>query len=161
MVAEDLAAFLANKPIKARQPGLPAIIRHVFTGIWGTSAQMRRLLDEATRQRLRAERSAAQTKLLLELTRRLMSPADLHAMWPLLTEVLGWLADAEYVAVYFLDRKVSELWTKTADGELRMRLSEAGITGAVVTVKEPIHLADARTDTRISPEVERRLGGKR
>jgi GAF domain-containing protein len=134
---------------------------------------MRRLLEETTKQRLRAERSAAQTRLLLDLTRRLMSVADVRAMLPLLTEVVAWLADAEHAAIYFLDRKHGELWTRTltpdpspkgrgeAEGEVRIKVKEAGITGAVVTVKEPIHLADARTDPGLSPDLEQRLDRRR
>ncbi|HZZ81723.1 MAG TPA: protein kinase [Gemmataceae bacterium] len=169
-LADELSAFIGNRPIRTRRGGLPAIIRHMFAGIWGTSAHMRRLLEDATRQRLRAERSAAQTRLLLDLTRRLMSVADLQSMLPLLTEVVAWLADAEHAAIYFLDRQRGELWTRALSHdasrknvleEVRIKLSDAGITGAVVTVKEPIHLADARTDPGLSPDLEQRLGGRR
>jgi serine/threonine-protein kinase len=201
-LADDLHAFLAGEPIKARpagrwerlgrwlrqRPGTAlllgagavAIVGLIIGALWfstmavaavavlsllvGAGWYANRLqiaLGEIDNQHLQAQRNVERMHLLLETTNRLMCTKNLDDLLRLLSETTTRMANAERATIYLLDKEKAELWSKVAIGddvgEIRVPLG-TGIAGVVALGGEIINLADAHSDPRFNPDIDRRTG---
>jgi hypothetical protein len=145
--ADDLGAFLANRPVRAAGSGLSERLKQWFRGQAAAKP----------RQRSQSARSFARLELLLELTRRLMWSPTLPALLGGLAEMAQWLTGAEWALVYLLDRARGELRAPSVDGDIRLKLG-AAIAGNVAVTGQPLNLADPYTDPRFSPDFDERSG---
>ena len=98
---------------------------------------------------------------LLEVGKAINAEMDLDALLALIVERATRLLQADRSSLFLVDREKKELWTKVAQGlattELRVPLG-TGIAGTVAVSGETVNIADAYSDTRFNPEVDRKTG---
>jgi signal transduction histidine kinase len=98
---------------------------------------------------------------LLEVGKAINAEMDLGALLALIVERATRLLQADRSSLFLVDREKKELWTKVAQGlastELRVPLG-TGIAGTVAVSGETVNIADAYSDTRFNPEVDRKTG---
>ena len=105
------------------------------------------------------ERWANGLELLLRLSLELHAQRDLRSLleriWADLTRVMV----AERSSLFLVDNEGGELYSVIAqqEGEIRVPLGE-GIAGAVADSGQSLLIADAQSDPRFNPEIDRRTG---
>ncbi len=144
-LAEDLAAFLAGKPIQARRTGILQRVMHAMRA-WREPPRK----GENTAVMV-GHRRADRVQLVFDLACRLMRCTDLSALVRHLAEAAAWLTHAERAIVYIVDRDQGEFWAPTLSGveveEWRSPL-DVGIAGDVVRTKQPVNLGSDSADPR-------------
>lgn len=98
---------------------------------------------------------------LMKVGAAISSELDLDALLRIISQTTSHLLQAERSTVFLVDRAGGELWSRVAEGldrqEIRIPLG-AGIAGTVATTGLPVRIADAYTDPRFNPEVDKRTG---
>jgi serine/threonine-protein kinase len=173
-----------RKPAKALLTGLVAITAAgLLYGIWrsntlavssiavlcliaGGSWYHARLLTAVrtmNQQQLILERYSERLQMLGEMSRQLMAVTDLNQLLYMLGETASRLANAELATIYLIDREqavVRSMVKLGSDiGEICIPLG-TGIAGAVAATGQMVNLADAYSDPRFNPEIDRQTGFK-
>jgi len=98
---------------------------------------------------------------LLGITAALSSELHLDALLDKIMAITTEVLDADRSTLFLHDAERRELWSKVAEGmdERSIRIAEdEGIAGAVFSSGETINIADAYSDGRFNPEVDRVTG---
>lgn len=132
-------------------PGGPPPQSAVFAGL---GEKLRELESAAARQQ---ERFLA----ILEIVRAVGSTLDLDEILKRVIHHVTRLLGCERATLFLIDRDRRELWSKIAEGpetlEIRHPL-DVGIAGHTARTGEAVNVADAPSDPRFYPEVDRRTG---
>jgi phosphoserine phosphatase len=108
---------------------------------------------------LRVQVSDSQVRTLLNLSRRLAVPGDVHEMMCRVAEAATGLLDCQRASIFLHDAKTGELWTKVALGATTIRVpSNRGIVGHCFTNNSVVHVPQPYSDPRFNPEPDRRSG---
>lgn len=98
---------------------------------------------------------------LLEITTAISSELQLKPLLQKIMETIVTILDAERATLFLYDEKTNELWSTVALGlenkEIRIP-SNSGIAGYVFQTGETINIADAYSDPRFNPEVDKKTG---
>lgn len=109
----------------------------------------------------RADRigDAERLRLLLDVTRQLMSEIELTPLLRLMAEATTKLLDCDRATVFIVDRERGEVWSRVAlgSGEIRFPIGR-GIGGTVAATGEIVNIPDAYADPRLNPEPDRQSG---
>jgi signal transduction histidine kinase len=134
--------------LKSAEPGSPAGL------LSGLTDKLQELESAVLRQ---AERFSA----VLEIGTTLASARDVDAILRTVVERLSSLLGAEAATLFMLDAQKQELWSRVLRGssldEIRLPLG-TGIAGHVVATGESLLLADAYSDSRFHPNIDRQSG---
>lgn len=96
---------------------------------------------------------------VLEITRRLAGAVELDELLALIIERSMELLDAERASIFLYDEAAGELVSRIAAGEREIRFpASKGIAGATLAEARTILVADAQSDPRFNPEVDRETG---
>jgi signal transduction histidine kinase len=108
-----------------------------------------------------ARKYAQRLDAVLDIGTALASARDVDALLQLTVDRVTRLLDAQAATLFMLDEKKNELWSRVLVGsqlqEIRLPAT-LGLAGHVVASKEGILCADAYSDTRFHPEVDRTSG---
>ncbi len=100
---------------------------------------------------------------LVEVSSRMSDTLSLDLLLPRLMEVVGDALGVERSTLFLNDPETNELYSRVTQGnevdEIRFP-NHLGIAGSVFTNSEPIIIADAYSDPRFNPEVDRKTGFK-
>jgi K+-sensing histidine kinase KdpD len=127
--------------------------------------RLRQANDNIVRQ-LETERSytvmqLARLSKLIDASKIVNSTLDLEKLLGLILDAAVTSTDADRGTVYLVDSIKQELWSKVFGGEnmveIRLPIGK-GIAGAVAQLGETINIADAYSDPRFNPEVDKRSG---
>ena len=106
-----------------------------------------------------AERFAA----IIDIGTQISSARDIDALLITVVERLSALLEAEAASLFMFDAETRELWSRVLRGstlrEIRVPAAQ-GIVGHVLASGKTLYLADAYTDPRFNPEIDRRSGFK-
>ncbi|MEM7676015.1 MAG: GAF domain-containing protein [Myxococcota bacterium] len=123
--------------------------------------RIRELEVELAELHVELERSERRVEAMKQIGRVLGSNLELD---PLLQEIVRRtteLLEADRTTLFLAGPNHDELWSKVMEGEelKEIRLSVgSGIAGWVAKHGEPQHIADAYSDARFNPEIDRRSG---
>ena len=96
---------------------------------------------------------------VLEITRRMAGAVELDELLALILQRSMELLDAERASIFLYDEAAGELVSRIAAGEREIRFPAGkGIAGATLAEARTILVADARSDPRFNPEVDRETG---
>lgn len=103
--------------------------------------------------------SAAQLTALLDVTRHLAAPFELHAMLQEVAAAACGVLDAERASVWLLDAAAGELWLEVSSDlpPLRVPLGQ-GLVGACAATRAPLNVPDCYADPRFNPAMDRASG---
>jgi len=127
--------------------------------------RLRQANDNIVRQ-LETERSHTVAQLgklskLIDASKSVNSTLDLDKLLGLILDAAVKSTDADRGTVYLVDSIKQELWSKVFGGEnmieIRLPIGK-GIAGLVAQLGETINIPDAYSDSRFSPEVDKRSG---
>ncbi|MEL7372008.1 MAG: GAF domain-containing protein [Myxococcota bacterium] len=125
--------------------------------------RIRELETELSELHIELERSERRVEAMKQIGRVLGSNLELD---PLLLEIVRRtteLLEADRTTLFLAGPNHDELWSKVMEGEelKEIRLSVgSGVAGWVAEHGEPQHIADAYSDERFNPEIDRRSGYK-
>lgn len=100
---------------------------------------------------------------LLEVSAQLSDSLSLDILFTRLIEVSLSALNAERGTIFLNDKETDELFSRIAIGDLTKEIrfpNHMGIAGAVFTSDTPIIIADAYSDPRFNPEVDKKTGYK-
>jgi len=96
---------------------------------------------------------------VLEITRSMAAAQDLQSLLELIIERSRELLDAERATLFLYDAESNELVSRVATGVNELRVpADRGISGATIKTGKTLNVADAYTDERFNPEVDRTTG---
>jgi phosphoserine phosphatase RsbU/P len=96
---------------------------------------------------------------LLEVTRSLAAPFDLHTLLLRITQVAMRVVGVERVSVWLLDAGQQELFVEVAGDLPTVRVPVGrGLVGACAAQRTTIHVPDCYADARFNAEIDRRSG---
>ena len=96
---------------------------------------------------------------ILEVTRRLAAPFELHAVLEQIIEAGRAILGADRGTVFLYDRATHELVSAVATGVGTLRFpADRGIVGEVVRTRAVINVPDCYADPRFNPEADRQTG---
>ena len=105
--------------------------------------------------------SPEKVRALLDVFRTLTQELDLNRLLQLIMDTASRLLGADRSSLFVVDEDKRELWSKVAQGlemqEIRIPIG-SGIAGTVAATGQTINIADAYSDARFNPEVDRRTG---
>ncbi len=106
-------------------------------------------------------RQAERFTAILEIGTQISSVRDVDQLLQLVMDRLSALVNAEAATLFMIDERNSQLWSKVLKGsslkEIRIPIN-AGLAGHVVTSGKTVMLADAYSDIRFNPEIDRLSG---
>jgi len=104
-----------------------------------------------------------QLNLLIEASKIVNSTIELDKLLDLIMSAATHAIQAERGSLYLVDRARNELWTKVAQGEniteIRLAVGK-GLAGYVAQTGDVVNIADAYSDPRFNPEIDRKSGFK-
>ena len=149
-LADELAAYLAGKPVKVRRSGFAK----------GLLGWFRRKQPGVTIPR---PMPAPTDDAMLPVVCRLLRNSTRDDVVRHVGETAAWLTGADSVIVFLVDRERKELVATLVGGEateeLRLAL-DAGVPGEVAKTGQAVLMGDARSDSSFDPIVDRRTGAK-
>jgi phosphoserine phosphatase RsbU/P len=96
---------------------------------------------------------------ILDVTRALAAPFDLHTLLERITAAAQTLLRAERVSVWLHDAARGELYVEVAPDLPALRLPVGrGLVGACAQQRSAIQVPDCYADPRFNPEVDRQSG---
>jgi adenylate cyclase len=99
--------------------------------------------------------------MLLDLTRQLAGIETLNEVLTKMVEITARETGAERATLFLNDEQTGELYSRVAQGEgsreIRL-LNSLGVAGHVFTTGEGVIIADAYSDPRFNPEIDRQTG---
>ena len=116
------------------------------------------------------ERNAATSRvklnrlnMLVEASKVVNSTIDLDKLLRLIVEAAMQSIKADRGTLYLIDNATGELWSKVAKGknmvEIRLPIGK-GLAGYVAKTGDTVNIADAYSDPRFNPEIDKRSGYK-
>jgi len=112
-------------------------------------------------QRSRARRREKLTNLLLLVSKRIATFADLQSALRYLVEICSREVDADRASLFLNDPETNELYTQFAQGDLADEIrimNDTGISGAVFQSGEPLIIHDPYADTRFNKRIDEHTG---
>lgn len=107
------------------------------------------------------ERVQREEALLLEVGGAIASEIHINPLLEMIVGAATRLLDAERGSLFLYDPRRHELYSRVAGGVVggAIRIAaDSGLSGECFKRNAPINIADARTDARFNPEVDRRTG---
>lgn len=96
---------------------------------------------------------------LLEVTRALAAPFDLHNLLLRISQIAMQVVQVERVSVWLLDQERQELYIEVAGDLPTLRVPVGrGLVGACAAQRATIHVPDCYADPRFNAEIDRRSG---
>jgi phosphoserine phosphatase len=96
---------------------------------------------------------------LLEVTRGLAAPFDLHAMLEQVAQAARRVLHAERASVWLLDEAAGELYIEVSADLPRVRVPLGrGLVGACAAARAPVNVPDCYADPRFNPAMDRDSG---
>ncbi|GAB4363796.1 MAG: hypothetical protein Kow0042_01970 [Calditrichia bacterium] len=109
----------------------------------------------------RKELTTAQLHSLLESAQLINSTLNLDELLTIIMKEITKNLDTERSTLYIVDKEKNEIWSKIAQGDIHLTIRQQigeGISGYVARTGEVLNIADAYTDPRFNPEVDRKTG---
>ncbi|MBM2839903.1 MAG: hypothetical protein HW412_431 [Bacteroidetes bacterium] len=125
-----------------------------------------RTMDQSFVRELERHTRSSQAKLdrlnlLIEASRIVNSTIDIDELLVRILTAASNSIQAERGTLYLLDKGKGELWAKVAQGkdmkEIRLPIGK-GLAGHVAKTGETVSIADAYSDPRFNPEIDRKSG---
>ena len=107
------------------------------------------------------ERVQREETLLLEVGSAIASEIHINPLLEMIVGAATRLLDAERGSLFLYDPRRKELYSRVASGVVggAIRIAvDSGLSGECFRRNLPINIADAQTDARFNPEVDRRTG---
>lgn len=118
---------------------------------------LRRIMLNATQEQGRL--SLQDMEAILDVTRALAAPFELHALLEAIAAAARRVLRAERASVWLLDPAADELYVEVAADLPALRIPVgAGLAGACASERRLVNVPDCYADARFSPEVDRRSG---
>lgn len=98
---------------------------------------------------------------LVEASRILNSTLDLNQLLNVILDTSLSSVDGDRGTLYLIDYEKNELWSKVLDGSKKVTITlpvGKGIAGFVAQTGETVNIANAQSDERFNPEVDKRTG---
>ena len=118
-------------------------------------------VSEIDRNLLGAKAKVDRLNLLIEASRIVNSTIDIDKLLILILNAAAFSIQAERGTLYLYDKDRGELWAKVAQGkdmtEIRLPVGK-GLAGYVAKTGETVSIADAYSDPRFNPEIDRKSG---
>lgn len=98
---------------------------------------------------------------LVKIGRSITAVTDINVLLKVIAEETKIAIQADRCTVFLLDKEKNELWSKVALGmdsqEIRFP-ADKGLAGYVVQTGEPLNIADAYSDSRFNPDIDKKTG---
>jgi phosphoserine phosphatase len=113
----------------------------------------------ASSSRAASQLSASQLTALLDVTRHLAAPFELHTMLQQVAAAACAVLDAERASVWLLDEAAGELWLEVSSDlpPIRVALGR-GLVGACAATRLPLNVPDCYADVRFNPAMDQASG---
>jgi K+-sensing histidine kinase KdpD len=125
-----------------------------------------RTIDQAFVRELERNTLSSRAKLerlnsLIEASKTVNSTIDIDKLLNLILTAASNRIQAERGTLYLLDKEKGELWAKVLQGkdmkEIRLPIGK-GLAGYVAKTGETVNIADAYSDPRFNPEIDKKSG---